>query len=73
MKVKDQGVKETATHKSRNTEAKETAEVEERKRGRAKPGKFHEKEVLVKLSTVSFSDDLVQGTESNDGRLCLSC
>lgn len=33
----------------------------------------HENELLVKLSTVSFSDDLVQGTESKEGLLCLSC
>lgn len=29
--------------------------------------------MLVKLSTVSFSDDLVQGTESKEGLLGLSC
>lgn len=28
--------------------------------------------MLVKLSTVSFSEDLVQGTESREGLLCLS-
>ena len=32
-----------------------------------------ENELLVKLSTVSFSDDLVHGTESNEGLLGLSC
>lgn len=33
----------------------------------------YENELLVRLSTVSFSDDLVQGTESNEGLLCRSC
>ena len=33
---------------------------------------YQENELLVRLSTVSFSDDLVQGTESIEGLLCLS-
>lgn len=32
-----------------------------------------ENELLVKLSTVSFSEDLVQGTESSEGLRGLSC
>lgn len=43
MKVEDQGVKETATHKRRNTEEKETAAVGKWKRGIAKPENFSRK------------------------------
>ena len=34
---------------------------------------YQENEVLVRLSAVSFSDDLVHGTESKEGLLSLSC
>ena len=36
-------------------------------------GHYQENEVLVRLSAVSFSDDLVHGTESKEGLLSLSC
>jgi len=43
MKVEDQEVKETVTHKRRNTEGKETAAAGKWKRGIAKPGNFSRK------------------------------